>query len=117
MLFVESYLTRVQFEWASDHQHFENRANLYLIRPVAPGRRQISDECFEGIPGSLAPLNGSQLSCGCPGLAQVSANTFLVRRMYRYSGRRSPKRQGLKGFVVVAVERQLILAILAMLAQ
>jgi hypothetical protein len=52
-----------------------------------------------------------------PGLALVSANTFLVRRMYRYSGRRSPKRQGLKGFVVVAVERQLILAILAMLAQ
>jgi len=48
-----------------------------------------------------------------PGLAQVSANTFLVRRMYRYSGRQSPKRQGLKGLVVVAVERQLILAILS----
>jgi hypothetical protein len=113
MLFVESYLTRVQFEWASDHQHFENRANLYLIRPVARGEGKSQTSVLREFRAVWRHSMDRSRAMDAPGLALVSANTFLVRRMYRYSGRRSPKRQGLKGLVVVAVERQLILAILA----
>ena len=45
---------------------FRESSKLVSHPSGRPGRRQISDECFEGISGSLAPLNGSQSSYGCP---------------------------------------------------
>jgi hypothetical protein len=113
MLFVEWYLTRLRFEWASDHQRFEDRANLYLIRPVARGEGKSQTGVLREFRAVGRLSMDRSRAVDATGLTQVATSTFSARRMCRHSRQPSPKRHGLKWLTVLAVERQLILAILA----